>query len=256
MGLESFKDSDTEIREFHGNQHTQESKVDEEDVIDRVKEIAEEKGETPVMRDIINEQNMPSAGGLSSMFGSWNDLLAQAGFDPNKKSKYTEEDKELMLEDLRRCYSETDGNLTVRRYIEIGEYGHNTVKEKFGSWSKATKEAGIQSGTKHGEQVQCQCGQVLDSVNEKVVGDILHQLSIEHVAHKCIPETNYKTDFYLPSINLWIEVDGYKNSERPNREGYDKKIGHYESNRMNYLQIKVPYTLNEDKVKQIIKEEL
>lgn len=256
MSLDNFKSDDSDRSEYHGNQHTSSNTADmsDEDIVDEVVELAHSLGETPTMRQATSCDNIPSGGTLTRRFGSWNNLLEKAELKINQVEKYNSEDREDMLDNIRKCFSKTNGYLTVREYISVGDYSHDTIKNTFGSWTEALDEAGVSSGSKHGHSVKCECGETLDSMNEKVVGDILHSMSVNHHVHSKVPESNFKTDFYLPDQDVWIEVDGYEEGERPNSERYKDKLEHYSDNELTYLEIKVPYQVNKSEVKSQIQK--
>jgi hypothetical protein len=244
MSLDDFKD----------NSRKNLKTWSKEDIKDGVKNLYIEIGEVPTMRDATNHDELPSSATITNKFGTWNNLLEEIGLEKNQVEKYTDEDKEDMLNDIRRCADEINSNLTTREYINIGSFGHNAIKNMFGSWGEALEEAGVKSGQKHGSTTQCKCGETLDSVNEKIVGDILHQFSINHEVHKSLPQSDYISDFYLPSISIWIEVNGYEKSERPNQEQYNQKLNHYELLGLEYIEINVPYNTKQEKIKQKIEE--
>lgn len=260
VGIDSYREKMEESTntEFRGNQHTvnEVDKYSEEKIVEGVERLADEVDGTPSIRDLDGCDYLPSYGAFYKFFDSWNELLEELDLEINQVSEYSDSDVDDMIEDIKRCYAEVDGNLTTRVYIEIGDYSHSTIKKHFGSWTDALKEAGVESGEKHGQSVECKCGAMLDSVNEKIVGDMLHKLGVEHIPHKQLPGSRYLTDFYLPNPNLWIEVDGYKKAERPNRDAYSDKKSYYKECGLDFLEIKVPYTLNESKVKDIIAEEI
>lgn len=256
MSLDDFKSDETSNREYRGNQHTGNSAADmsDEEIVDEVAQLADSLGETPTMREATSRDNIPSGGTITNRFGSWNNLLEKAKLKINQVEEYSSDEREDMLDDIRKCFSETNGYLTVREYISVGDYGHDTIKKTFGSWKEALDEANVSSGSRYGHSVDCQCGQTLDSMNEKVVGDILHSIGVNHEVHTDIPESDFKTDFYIPNQDVWIEVDGYEEDERPNRESYEDKLEHYSNNDLTYLEIKVPYQVNRSKVKSQIQE--
>jgi hypothetical protein len=53
------------------------------------------------------------------------------------------QNKEAMLEDLRRVAAEADGLLTVRLYAERGHFGKTAIIETWQRWSTAVQAAGI-----------------------------------------------------------------------------------------------------------------
>jgi hypothetical protein len=56
----------------------------------------------------------------------------------------------------------------------------------------------------------------------------LHENGIEYEVHPPLGKNNWYGDFYLPSQNLWIEVNGYAPGERPNAEQFERKLALYD----------------------------
>lgn len=197
------------------------------EIKDGIVELSKELGRTPTIREAIDCDYLPSAGTLNSLFGSWNNLLGEVHLPINQEEKV--EDKNDVLSDIKKASEQNDGYLTVRKYIKLGNYNHNVVKRLFDSWTDAMKQAGVSPGSTHGIKCECQCGATLDSISEKEVGDVLHELDLEHEVHKSVPNSDWVTDFYVSSIDLWIEVDGYYADSRPNNSRFEDKLNHYNS---------------------------
>jgi len=252
MTLDEFKTPEGESSRSRQEGDTS-TRWTKEEILKEIKKLDSELEGKPRMQDAIESDNLPSAGTLNRKFNGWNNLLEEANIGAHHASEHNKED---VIQDLQRCYSKVQGYLTSRKYIEIGQYNHNTVKRKFGSWKEAAEAAGIKSGSKHGEVVECKCGFKLDSMKEKVVGDLLHDLSVDHKIHKSIPDSNFVTDFFIPQLNLWIEVDGYKQDGRPERSKFSDKIDHYDSLDLDYIVISIPDSVERSKLKEQLEEAL
>lgn len=227
--------------DFHGNQHT-DSEYDDytyEDLVDDVAELAEELGEAPTTRDADQADELPS---LATMYRiieeDWATVLRDAGVQPTKHQRRSApaDRQERMLEDLRKTNRETAGDkLRLRQYNEHGAFTSSSMKERFGSWAEACEKAGINCGTRHGVQCTGPRGGLLDSQHERLVAVFLDDCGIEYDVHPDIDDLPYESDFYLPSIGLWIEVDGYVAGGRPNQENMEAKRQYFEANGFDYV---------------------
>lgn len=230
--------------EFHGNQYT-DSEYDEydyEDLLEDVAALAAELGEAPTTRDAEADDRLPC---LSRMYDviedDWSTVLADAGVasDNRQVGSYDADDHEDMVADLRRVNGETTGEtLTMREYDDHGEFATSTVKKHFGTWSEACDRAGIDSGRRHGEQCLGPNGNRLDSRHELAVARYLDELGYDYATHVQLGETRWTCDFHVPSLELWIEVDGYVAGGRPNERSFTQKLGYYAFRGMDFAVVK------------------
>lgn len=232
--------------EFHGNQHT-DSEYDEytyEELVDDVAALAAELGEAPTTRDAEEGDQLPSIARMYEIIEEdWATVLADAGLERGSLQigEYGEEEREAMLEDLRRACDQTSGDsLTTREYEEVGSYSKDTLKSYFGSWANACDAAGIDCGQKHGEGCTGPNGNWLESRHELAVAEWLDEEGIEYEAHRSLGVTRYTCDFYLPNPDLWVEVDGYVRGGRPNTKGFAQKLGYYAFRDLDYVVVMTP----------------
>lgn len=251
MGLDNFETEQGRKNVPGVNQYNSE-RWTKERLKDEVKKLNKETDGIVTVRDVDQCEDLPSLGTLYKLIDSWSEFLDKLSIESNTKQEYTEDDKEDMLDDLKKCYAETDGHLTVRKYMNIGSYSHSAIKKMFSSWNQGIEKAGLDTANRHGNTVECKCGRTLDSAKEKVVGDILHELRVEHRVHKKIPNSPFLTDFYLPTPDIWVEVDGYTDDSRPNKERYKDKKQKYEELDLTYVNIQIPYRVEEQEVKEQI----
>ncbi len=98
--------------------------------------------ENPNMKakDFEKDRSVCSVNAVTLRFGSWNNALKEAGIKLNTREKWSNEE---ILKQLREHYSKT-GNITVESFDnDKGVCSTDTVKNRFGSWSKGLKKAGI-----------------------------------------------------------------------------------------------------------------
>lgn len=104
--------------------------------------LVEELGEVP------SAAQMSAHGDYSQTtyqrrFGSWNEAIEAAGYEPN--SQRTKPSEEALLAELRRLADEVDGSPTNRQMAEEGEFSKTTYRRHFGSWNAALEAAGFET---------------------------------------------------------------------------------------------------------------
>lgn len=230
--------------EFHGNQHTDSTYLDydHEDLVEAVAELAEELGRPPTTEDANQAEGMPSIATLYRILeDDWASTLREAGVEPTKEQRRSvpTDRRERMLADLRRTNLETEGDtLRLRQYDKHGSFSGSSMKERFGSWAEACEAAGLECGTRHGIQCTGPQGNRLDSQHERLVAVFLDDCGIQYVVHPAVGDLGYESDFYLPEVELWVEVDGYVAGGRPNVANMEAKRDYFESNNYDYVIVK------------------
>jgi len=83
------------------------------------------------------------------------------------------------------------------------------IKECYGSWIDALMDSGVVKGylkTGYGFKCRANDGHICDSLDEKIIDDLLYSNKIPHQLHPKYPKTNYKADFDVGGI--YIEYFG------------------------------------------------
>lgn len=107
-------------------------------LIAEIQRLADELGDPPTFRE-MNEQGGYSGRTYIRQFGSWNEAIEAAGYEPqNTQSEVT--DSEL-IEEIHRLTVEFDEPPSVRDMRERGEFSPATYQRHFGSWSEAIETA-------------------------------------------------------------------------------------------------------------------
>lgn len=227
--------------EFHGNQHT-ETEYDDyayEELVEAAEALAGELGRPPTTQDAAEDDRFPSIATIYRIVdSSWNDVLRDAGVTPSKlQTRSANRDRTgEILDDIRRMDRETTGEyLTMRQYDRDGAFASSSVKERFGSWKEACTEAGVPVGTRHGVACEGPNGERLDSRHERSVAVCLDDWGVSYEVHPPVGETGYHADFYLPDLELWVEVDGYIAGTRPNRETFEAKLAYFRTNDLDHV---------------------
>ena len=111
----------------------------EEELIQFLIRFKEEEGWKKLTSGNFNSHtNYPSSRTISNHFGSWNKALDEAGI---ARSNYT---NERILELLVRFKEQEDEDLTYDNFDNNPRYpSSSTVRNHFGTWNKALKEANI-----------------------------------------------------------------------------------------------------------------
>lgn len=115
--------------------------LSETELLDDLREFGEELGHAPT-RPEMNESGPHSSTPYYNRFGSWNEALELAGFEPNHQEV---SDEELFAE-LQRLEEELGHEPRIKDMREHGEYAPTTFARRFGSWLEAREAAG-QAGT-------------------------------------------------------------------------------------------------------------
>lgn len=237
--------------EFHGNQHTcgRGPTVSRAEIVKGVATLAAELGRAPTTEDADAADHLPSLATLYRVIDSWDAVLADAGVADGVRQveAYDESERDAMRADLRRVHGlVASDHLTMRQYDEHGAYATSTVKQWFDGWAAACEAAGLDSGSRHGEACVGPNGERLASRHEQAVARFLDERNLTYEPHPSVPDTRWRADFRLPACDLWIEVDGYVAGDRPNQEGFEAKLAHYEEHEMAYAVVTSPEELADD----------
>ncbi|GAB7010231.1 homing endonuclease associated repeat-containing protein [Halorubrum trueperi] len=111
-----------------------------DELIQALRRLEQELGNVPSTAD-MNESGEYSAPPYYRAFGSWNDALREAGFEPKKTRK--PRSKEELIAELHRVAEECGDTPTKEDMAEYGDPAPDTYSGKFGSWNAALEAAGF-----------------------------------------------------------------------------------------------------------------
>lgn len=119
-----------------GKSHSEDEK--EELLLDELIRLADELGRTPKVVD-VQEYCRFSVKTYQDRYGSWNDALEAAGFDPNKRMGISED---MLLEEIHRLAKELGRTPLHKDLVKRGKISSKPFRDTFGTWNAALEEAG------------------------------------------------------------------------------------------------------------------
>lgn len=145
---------------------------EKEELLDRLKDLADEIGHTPSKKEIADSDEHPSPRAYRYNFGTWTNAVEAAGLEPRTRQKY---DREELISLLQEAADKVDGLLTKKKFRRLDEYPSVlTYRKRFGSWNDAKEEAGVEiakripkNGPEKRKMRQHQCEKFL-SIMERI----------------------------------------------------------------------------------------
>lgn len=210
-------------------------------------EFGQDLGRSPTTDEAAHDDRFPS---LATIYryanGGWLSVLDDAGLERTQVRGYGPGEEPRMCRDLYGAFMAVETPyLTHRQYDDLGAYPTSVVKEQFGSWRDACDTASIPSGQKHGKFCEGPHGERLESQLERAVAGVLVEHDIQYLAHPRIEDTAWIADFYLPSCELWVEVDGYATATRPNERNFARKLEYLDETDEDFVVVGSPDDLIE-----------
>jgi len=127
------------------NSRDPESKVPTEALIAEIKRLSVD-GDPPSATD-MRQNGEYSVSTYRDRFGTWNEALEEAGFDPIQQMTANNYDQSELLEALQDLAAERDKRPTKAMVTSDSEYSVYAYKTEFGSWRNALEAAGIEWST-------------------------------------------------------------------------------------------------------------
>ncbi|WP_255196959.1 homing endonuclease associated repeat-containing protein [Halorarius litoreus] len=128
----------------------QANKATESELIEAIHDLATELGRVPTIRAMETDGSYsPSL--VETRFGSWNEGLRQAGFEPNLRRDIPDEE---LLADIDRLESELGHPPRCMEYHRRGMFSVQSFHDRFGDWTEVLGAAGYEhpgpkTGVKH-----------------------------------------------------------------------------------------------------------
>ncbi|WP_143420987.1 homing endonuclease associated repeat-containing protein [Halorubrum halodurans] len=115
------------------------TEIPKSELIGELESLKTQLDRTPDRRDMDQHGQFDSTT-YASAFGTWNESLRKAGFEPNKRRNIPESE---LLEAIRSLEHEV-GRTPIRSDMnKIGEFSGSVYKHRFGSWNDAIIAAGL-----------------------------------------------------------------------------------------------------------------
>ena len=160
--------------------------------------------------------------------------------DKNDILCYNPYTKEKCIELLHGFYRENNRVPTTREFKNNTKYPHHShINKLFGSWNHFIVEAGYEpnNSATYGNPTKALDGVIYKSTFEaRFVNKFLYNKYLYEYEPK-YDNTRYKYDFYLPQINLYIELAGLEHSLKYSKV-LEKKIKINKEQGKNLLVIK------------------
>jgi hypothetical protein len=117
-------------------------KIPREDLIAELERLGDELEKVPTARE-MDEHGAYSYYTYHNRFGSWNEALTAAGYQPRPNTKTPTIERNALIAELTRLGDELDKPPTSDEMVEHGAYSSHTYKDRFGSWNEALNAAGL-----------------------------------------------------------------------------------------------------------------
>jgi uncharacterized protein YejL (UPF0352 family) len=115
----------------------------DEQLLQILRDLAAELGQTPVQRELQARQELPSPAVYTQRFGKWTAALQAAGLEPRRRAPaYSDEQ---LLQILRDLAAEL-GRAPLQRELQARQDlpSYSAYRGRFGSWTAALKAAGLE----------------------------------------------------------------------------------------------------------------
>lgn len=128
-----------EYIKFLGYEVAKEYKISRDRIVQDVKEVFEQTGDT--RRENYLKRGKYSRAAIKRLFGGWNGLLKELGVEINmiKPSQYTKED---VLADYRKVEMDFGRPISAKEYRKHGSFSQPIIDKVFGSFSELKKLLG------------------------------------------------------------------------------------------------------------------
>ena len=108
-------------------------------VIDEFQEVISKLNKVPTRAEFDEQSRISKNSAVSKFDNSYNNLIIEAGFHPNKSFQIEKEDLIKEIQRLDNEYKVVDRELMS----EEGLYSPDTCEDRFDSWNNALRESGV-----------------------------------------------------------------------------------------------------------------
>ncbi|AEH39283.1 homing endonuclease associated repeat-containing protein [Halopiger xanaduensis] len=133
-------DSWTNALQLAGYEPIQEYRVCKEAILDEIVSLADPHGKPPTATE-MRSRGEYSVKVAQNHFGSWNEALQAAGYDPHHRHRISDEE---LLEEIHRLVDELDKVPTAQEMSDHGQYSHRPYFRRWDGWQAAVRAAGYE----------------------------------------------------------------------------------------------------------------
>lgn len=126
--------------EESGLEINKERNITDQELLDELRRLSEEIGETPTSRDMEELGKYGSSSYVKS-FGTWNNAVRQAGIKIGRQHDIPEAD---LIDEIQRLADELGHPPTANHMRDRGCFGVSTISDEFGTWNDALIAAGFE----------------------------------------------------------------------------------------------------------------
>ncbi len=110
-------------------------KITKESIIEKIKEIAMQKGVTSLPKKIFIAESGISEYEYLKLFNTWNEAVTAAGLEAQDFAKPYE--KENLFQNLREVFEKSEGLCSRTKFNKISSISYDSYRRHFGSWQEA-----------------------------------------------------------------------------------------------------------------------
>jgi hypothetical protein len=128
---------------FEPNQDGRSRQYSRDELISHIQRLADDN--TPPTRDELHtDDDAPSAATVQNFFGSWNDAIQAAGFEPRTLGGQTQYSRDELITHIQRLADGDNPPTATEFRADDDTPATATVRTYFGSWNNAVEAAGFQ----------------------------------------------------------------------------------------------------------------
>lgn len=113
--------------------------VPKSELLDELDRIGESRVNPPTAVEVADADSY-AVSTFTGTFGTWNDALRAAGYEPTEQQNIPPAD---LIDELHRLSEEMEQTPTALDMERSGDFGWTTYREKFGSWNEALRAADL-----------------------------------------------------------------------------------------------------------------
>jgi hemerythrin len=123
-----------------GYEPVKQHRISEDAILDEISRLATEIGTPPTASEMRSKGKF-TVTIAQDRFGSWNEALEAAGYDPHKRHRITDE---ALLEEIHRLVKELGKTPTAQEMDDHGKFSHRPYFNRWEGWRAAIRAAGYE----------------------------------------------------------------------------------------------------------------